>query len=414
MDSTVRALLKFVVRGFYSQLHVLVIDAVLMHSVLAEDDLSHLLGIQRKELRSICSKLVDDRLLTVHVQKEEGPQQRPISRTYYYIHFTEAIDAIKWKLHSVVSSVKNELHADSNPQGYMCPVCKTKYSQLDAVSLLNYEKNQFLCSLCDVKLVEDDSGKTAKENQAKYSSLMKQLEPIVEYLKQIDEQSIAENSFESSLEKIIPAQANTLASYSVSSKNSRMFDRNSYLTNKSSISAGSRSQATLHVNITTANDDLLQSEQKAHELEEKRKQNALPAWHEQSTVGGASQLGKLDPADDSALKHDDDLVSINTGLESSSGKSDITMTTASSADHAQQHAQHAAAAPQEQDKESEDALAAYYEQLAKQQQEEDDEEEEEEDDEFEDIEPSQTPAPAATASPKDDNILEELEFSDEE
>lgn len=299
MDNTVRLLIRFVARGFYGKPYVLILDAVLLHSVLSEDDLSHLLGIQRKELRSLCSRLVEDRLLTVHVQKEEGPQLRPITRTYYFIHYTEAIDSIKWKVHSVVQNIKEDLHMENNPQGYICPVCKTKYSQLDAVALLNYEKNEFLCSLCNEPLIEDDSGKIAKENQVKYSKLMNDLEPIIDYLKKIDERPIPENNYETSLSRVIPAQASSNASYSVSNfKSRKMFSRDSYLNNASSMNAGSRSQATLHVNITTANDDNLQREKQAIAQEEKRKQNALPSWHEESTIGkGLGKLDKEDPED---------------------------------------------------------------------------------------------------------------------
>ena len=84
MDDTTRSLLRFVARGFYSRPYILILDAVLIHSVLSEDDLIYLLGINRKELRSLCNKLVDDRIIASHNQKEENPQQRLTNRTYYY------------------------------------------------------------------------------------------------------------------------------------------------------------------------------------------------------------------------------------------------------------------------------------------------------------------------------------------
>ena len=96
MDDSVRSLIRFVSRGFYTTPFVLILDAVLRHSVLSEDDLIHLLGIKRKELRSLCNKLVEDRLLTSHVQREDNGQQKYVTRTYFFIHTTEAIDSIKW------------------------------------------------------------------------------------------------------------------------------------------------------------------------------------------------------------------------------------------------------------------------------------------------------------------------------
>ncbi|KAH3674864.1 hypothetical protein WICMUC_003067 [Wickerhamomyces mucosus] len=400
MDNTVRSLIRFVVRGFYGIPYVLIIDAVLLHSVLSEEDLSHLLGIQKKELRALCQKLVDDRLLTVHTQKEPGPQMRPVSKIYYFIYFTEAIDSIKWKVHSVVQSIKKDVSTDGNPQGYICPICKTRYSQLDAIALLNYEKNEFICSLCNVSLIEDDSGKIAKENQDKYEKLMKQLEPVINYLRKIDERPIAENNFETSLGKVIPAQANTTAAYSVSAigKGSKMFSKDSYLNNISSRKAGSKSHATLHVNIT-ANDDNLARERQALELEEKRKQNAMPTWHEQSTVGSA-QLGILNREEDEdgdielqdgEVKKEETENDKQSSIPSSefATESDIKTEPDTSKNGKESTEPVESIGIDDEDKEAQDALAAYYEQLAQREKEEadeEDEEEEEEDDDEEDEE----------------------------
>lgn len=404
MDATVKELIRYVVRGFYGRPYVLIVDSVLVHSVLSEDDLSHLLGIQRKELRSLCNRLVDDRLLTAYVQREEAPAgMRPITRTYYFIHYTEAIDGVKWKVHQVVQGIQKDLKADASPQGYICPVCKTKYSQLDAMALLNFEKNEFVCSLCNELLIEDDSGKIAKENQVKYSKLMKQLEPLINYLRKIDEHTIPENNFETALQKMIPAVATTTASYTVSTlgKNSKMFDRNSYLNNASSMVAGARSQATLHVNISTDGDDQ-QREKQALEQEETRKQNALPSWHEESTIG--KSLGKLD--------HDEDIVPDPV-------KKEVKQEVKKEIKPEKRQSIVANTENGEVDKEAEEALAAYYAQLdekAKEDDEEEDEEEEDEEeamDEFEDVDVVAS-APTAAVDQKED-IVEELEFdSDEE
>lgn len=439
MDATVKELIRYVARGFYGRPYVLILDAVLVHSVLSEDDLSHLLGIQRKELRSLCNRLIDDRLLTVHVQREEGINgMRPTTKTYYFIHFTEAIDGVKWKVHQVVQGIQKDLKADSSPQGYICPVCKTKYSQLDAMALLNFEKNEFMCSLCNEPLIEDDTGKIAKENQVKYSKLMKQLEPLITYLRKIDEHTIPENNFETSLSKMVPAVATTNATYTVSNfrKNTKMFDRNSYLNNTSSMVAGARSQATLHVDISTDGDDL-QREKQAIEQDEKRKQNALPSWHEESTIG--KSLGRLDGEDaeqnDEDVKMEDATGSIP---EESSVVGDSEMKSETSTAGVSTTNTTAAATNDEGgevDKEAQEALAAYYAQLdqkAKEDADDEDEEEEEDDDdddefdEFEDVDvdveaeaTAQESAVVATATTAQENkevadIVEELEFDSED
>lgn len=323
VEEMIKDLLRFVVRAFFSSPYILVLDCILFHSVLAEEDISHLLGLKRPDVRSLCAKLIEERLLSSHSQPEFQAGTKGVRRYYYFIKYPEAIDAIKWKVHQLVTKLKLDLQENSKPQGYMCATCNTKYSQLDAVSLLNYDRTQFMCSLCDEPLVEDDSSKLAQVKQQNLSRLMVQLEPIITYLKKIDDSKVEENTFELALTKLIPPQNNTQAYYSINAKQKRRQDFviqklreqtlsqaaqqalaqsgadlqaqanavNGILNNANSRKAGTNSQATLHVNITTASDEKAQKELQMKQYEEKMKHNALPEWHEQSTIG--KSLGHL-------------------------------------------------------------------------------------------------------------------------
>lgn len=359
MDDTVRALLRFVARGFYTQPYVLILDALLLHSVLSEEDLILLFGIHRKELRSYCFKLVEDRLLTTHVQQEENAQQRLMRRTYYYIHITEAIDSIKWKVHSIVSTIKDEMTRYGNPQGYVCGRCGRKVSQLDAISLLLDDKTNFICDNCHGVLIEDDSSQQASIRQHKLERLMVQVDPIIAYLKKIDDSYVEDNSFETSLERAIPAQTLTEASYA------------SQPTRRTNVryaqpASNAKSQATLHVSIT-ANDENYEKELQAKEdRRQKLEQNALPSWHSESTIGKTG-LGKLD----------DEQMNLDAPRLEAVEEREIKREPEAAAPEA--------AEPPKTDKEKEaqDALTAYYAQLAER--EAADDEDEDDFDDFEDI-----------------------------
>ncbi|GAV47069.1 hypothetical protein ZYGR_0E00830 [Zygosaccharomyces rouxii] len=298
IDEIVKNLLKFVVRGFYGGSYILVLDAILFHSVLAEEDLKQLLGINKTDLGPLVARLRSDGLLSMHKQREYPPNSKSVERVYFYIKYPHAIDAIKWKVHQVVQRLKDDFDKNSEPNGYMCPVCLTKYTQLEAVQLLNFDRTEFLCSLCDEPLVEDDSGKKNKEKQDRLNRLMDQVQPIIDYLKKIDDSRIEENTFDVALAKLIPPQNQSRAAYTYNpKKGSTMFrpgdSDGNLLGNDSSRRAGANSQATLHVNITTASDEMAQKALAERQAEEKRKQNAVPEWHKQSTVG-KSALGRLD------------------------------------------------------------------------------------------------------------------------
>lgn len=386
MDSKILSLIRFVTRGFYSKPYVLILDAVLVHSVLSEDDLIYLLSIQRKELRSLCNRLVEDRLLVNHIQKEENSQQRLITRTYYYVHTTEAIDAIKWKIHSIVNKIKQEMTHYGNPQGYMCPRCGKKVSQLDAISLLSDDKTTFVCDTCGASLIEDDSGKQASLRQEKLERLMLQIDPIISYLKKIDDSVVTDNSFESALEMAIPAQSYTSASYTISNRIMSQ-PRSSMLP---ALSDNSKSQATLHVSIT-ANDENYEREQQEREQRRlKLEQNALPAWHSASTVG-KSTLGNVDSDEvdeKSAISSQTDSLNLGIKDEDVDIKSEnVSRSSSVSLKDTQPNTSEnpSTSTTDLKDKEAQDALATYYAQLAEREAEED-EDDDEDDDEFADLE----------------------------
>lgn len=358
MDDTTRSLLRFVARGFYSRPYILILDAVLLHSVLSEDDLIYLLGIHRKELRSLCNKLVDDRIIASHNQKEENPQQRLTNRTYYYIHITEAIDAIKWKVHSIVSSIKDEMSLYGNPHGYLCPRCGKKVSQLDAISLLSEDGSSFICDNCSSALVEDDSLQQASIKQEKLEKLMLQVDPIIGYLKKIDNSDIEDNTFEMALTKAIPAQSGSTASYTMSN---RMPGKSRAQISQSLQNAASKANATLHVSITASDENYEREQQEKESRRQKLEQNALPSWHSSSTVG---QDSSFVPKDD-AVDAPDEVIKEE------------------AADVAVEPESHLTEA-EKKEKEQQDVLAAYYADLAEQDADDDDDDDDEFDD-FEDV-----------------------------
>ncbi|OBA22338.1 hypothetical protein METBIDRAFT_39880 [Metschnikowia bicuspidata var. bicuspidata NRRL YB-4993] len=380
MDDTTRSLIRFVARGFYARPYVLIIDAVLIHLVLSEDDLIYLLGIHRKELRSLCNKLVDDKLLANHIQKEENSQQRLTNRTYYYIHITEAIDSVKWRVHSIVSAIKDEMSLYGNPHGYVCSRCGRKVSQLDAISLLSDDKSSFICDTCGAVLMEDDSLQQASIKQENLERLMVQVDPIIGYLKKIDNAHIEDNTFETALTKAIPAQSSSTASYTLST---RVAGNSSLQMSQSLQNAASKANATLHVSITASDENYEKEQQEKEERRQKLEQNALPSWHSASTVGQSTGFGVPDdetaaaagPAPtestDPAVKHEE--LGIKTESDAAPA---VPVPSASPLTEAERK-----------DKEAQDVLAAYYANLAEKEAQEDDDDEEDDDDfdDFEDI-----------------------------
>ena len=153
--------------------------------------------------------------------------------------------------------------------------------------------------------------------------------------------------------------------------------------NENSRRAGVKSQATLHVNITTQYDEMHQRDVQERQAEERRKQNALPAWHEQSTIG-ESALGKLNKEEESAgvkvENHGDQLDEENHEMDEEGEEY-------AGEEEYEQSSRPALTEEQIKEREAERTLAEYYAQLAKKNAEDDEDMDDEDmdEDDFEDV-----------------------------
>ena len=303
-DESIKHLLRQVVYMFYPHQCIIIMEAILFHNVLFEDDLIKLCCMHKKVFRSFCNKLIEDKLLFSHVQKEETQPYKLFTRAYYYVHNIEAIDSIKWKIHTIVKKVKEEIGNFSEPQGYICPTCHNKYTLLDAASLLTDDKLNFECSVCNDYLIDDDISQEQRKGQEKLEKLMSLVEPIIQYLKIVDDLKIDDNNFESTLMKYVPAFSDSLALYSMSTRSTARRRNYNHNADDDNSDPTKRAQATIHVSITADDEDLKRERQKREDRNRKLRQNALPSWHQESTVG-KSALGRIDGEIDMEGMEDD-------------------------------------------------------------------------------------------------------------
>ncbi|CRG90506.1 Transcription initiation factor IIE subunit alpha [Talaromyces islandicus] len=276
------SLIRSVVRAFYETRQILVVDALFIHSVLHAEDLAHLLGMQQKDLRKLCARLREDRLIAVHTRSEirEG-SNRPVNRDYYYIPLHPVIDAIKFRVLRLTSTIKAQYTPSEDRKEYMCLQCGAEWTELDVLSLYNEEG--FECQSCGAILqpTEDVRGEDGldRTGHEKNSKLMAQLDSIMSLLKQIDATEIPMNDFDTAWDHKIDVVRNQQTHPS-----------------KPAIAVAARQPAAVRGNQKTdaaAIEISLQSSaeksaaEQAAEAARKaavEKQNALPVWHTHSTV----------------------------------------------------------------------------------------------------------------------------------
>ncbi|KAJ5591632.1 uncharacterized protein N7459_002001 [Penicillium hispanicum] len=279
-------LIRSVVRAFYETRHILVVDALFLHSVLHAEDLAFLMGMQQKDLRKLCARLREDRLIAVSTRAEiRDGSTRPVNREYYYIPLHPVVDAIKYKVSKLTSTIKAQYTPSEERKEYICLRCKAEWTELDVLSLVSEEG--FECQNCGAILERTEDVKGAegidRTGHEKNSKLMAQLDKMLKLLKQIDTVEIPPNDFDTAWDHKVDIARNqhthpVRAAIPVPPKHQDI-TRGNLKTDS----------AALEISLTsTAEKSAAEQAEEAARKAAVEKQNALPVWHTHSTVNSAT------------------------------------------------------------------------------------------------------------------------------
>lgn len=226
----------------------------------------------------------------------KGNQTRPVNRTYYYVDYRQAIDAIKWRVYKIDKDMQGTAVPANERKEYFCNRCGAEWSQLEVID--NASAEGLRCHRCGNILVHDADRHSVGHQQS--TRMNNQFKFITDLLPQIDSVVIPDNNFDYAFSKARPVirdEANQVAQ-SVAVETG--LDRPTAV--KGLANTGPKS---MQVSISTA--DGLTEAEKAAERERKEriaKQNALPSWMSNSTVTGESFSGDAKKATDPVLPKD--------------------------------------------------------------------------------------------------------------
>ncbi|TAQ87715.1 hypothetical protein B7494_g3954 [Chlorociboria aeruginascens] len=274
-----QVLVRSCVRSFYDTKHILIVDALIIHSALRDDDMAYLMGMNTKELHKLCGRLKEDRFLAVHTRAEirEG-QQRPMNRTYYYIDYRATIDAIKWRVYLIDKAVQGNTIPSEERKEYFCARCKSRWTVMEVLDKTGPQG--FLCHKCGFLLQHDlENNHGGHEKSTKLNA---QFKFITDLLPKIDQVVIPENTFEQALSSARKVNrdetnpANETAPIDVAA------DRPTAV-------RGMANQGPTSISVTLTTSDGPTDADKAAEQARKEKiaaQNAMPQHFTHSTITG--------------------------------------------------------------------------------------------------------------------------------
>lgn len=257
-------------------------DSIYLSHRLHAEDLAFLLGMQQKDLRKLCARLREDRLIASHTRAElRDGSTRPVNREYYYIPLHPVIDAIKYKVSKLTSTIKAQYTPSEERKEYICLRCGSEWTELEVLSL--YSDEGFECQNCGAVLerTEDVKGTEGidRTGHEKNSKLMAQLDKMLKLLKQIDSVEIPPNDFDTAWDHKVDVIRNqrthpTKAAVAVPSRKQESVRGNA-----------KTDAAALEISLTSSEEK--SAAEQAEEAARKaalEKQNALPVWHTHSTV----------------------------------------------------------------------------------------------------------------------------------
>ena len=148
VPASLKRLVRYVVRGFYEMEHSIVIDILIHHPCVKEDDLLELLKFERKQLRAVINTLKNDKFLKSRMRVETDSEGKMTKHNFYFINYSVFVNVVKYKLDHMRRKIETEQRDIANRASYLCPVCSNTYTDLEADQLLDMMTGLFLCTYC--------------------------------------------------------------------------------------------------------------------------------------------------------------------------------------------------------------------------------------------------------------------------
>lgn len=116
VPSSLKRLLRMVLRGFYEVEHMLVIDLLIRKIYMTEEDVEELIKFEKKQLRNVIAQLRNEKILKARIKMETGPDRKSKKQNYYYINYRGFVNVVKYKLGKHRRASRAGLNGSDRPE----------------------------------------------------------------------------------------------------------------------------------------------------------------------------------------------------------------------------------------------------------------------------------------------------------
>uniref|UniRef100_A0A0B6ZR75 General transcription factor IIE subunit 1 n=1 Tax=Arion vulgaris TaxID=1028688 RepID=A0A0B6ZR75_9EUPU len=186
-----KRLVRLIVRGFYGVEHSLVIDMLVRHPCVKEDDLAELLKFERKHLRSVLNSLKIDKFLKSRMRVETDEEGRTTRHTFYFINYSVFVNVVKYKLDHMRRKIETDERDSTSRSTFKCAGCEKTYTDLEVGQLFDIGSRQLVCTFCQ-NTVEEDERSIPKQNvRTVLARFNEQIEVIYDLLRECEDFKLA-------------------------------------------------------------------------------------------------------------------------------------------------------------------------------------------------------------------------------
>lgn len=196
VPSSLKRLARLVVRGFYSVEHATVVDMLVSHPCMKEDDLVELLKFERKHLRAIISQLKADKFIKVRLRVETMPDGKTSKHNYYFINYKVFVNVVKYKLDHMRKKIEIEERDSTSRASFKCTNCAKSYTDLQVDQLFDFTTGEFRCTYCNTQVEEDHSSLPKKDARTLLARFNDQMKPIFDLLRETDDMKLDQSVLE--------------------------------------------------------------------------------------------------------------------------------------------------------------------------------------------------------------------------
>lgn len=257
-----------VVKSFYETEHAAIVNLLVKHTCVKEDDLSDLLKFDKKQLRNVLARLKNDKLVKQRVYKgKQADTGSTLTFNYFFIDYKLFVNVVKYKLDHIRNKIEHDEREATNRPSFVCNQCHKRYSDLEVDRLLDPMSGNLNCEFCGGPIDEDVTDVEQKQSSRSLLALFnEQMEQIFVLLRGCEDIKLAPEVLE-------PGPALCM----------KQFVHKTYTAGGSNTKQGWSNKGVPNENLYEHDIKINMGDEKANE--ETRKAKETPLWIRESTVG---------------------------------------------------------------------------------------------------------------------------------